>query len=92
MPTVVPISCGEHLDISQVHSLFSLFQASLSDDSAIELQADEVTKVDSAGLQLVLCFSRALTKKGGSLTWTNPSQVLIDTASLLGLSDELQLM
>ncbi len=91
MTSKTTFSCGEHLDIAEAASLYAGLQKSLKASSNIELIADSVTKADTAGLQLLLALSRDVAQTGGGLIWSNPSQILIETATLLGLDRELGL-
>lgn len=84
-------SCGEKLDISEAANLHARLQKSLSRSSHIELKADAVSKVDTAGLQLFAALRHEVANTGGDLIWKNPSEVLLDTAALLGLDKVLGL-
>ena len=83
--------CGEQLNIAEAASLYAGLQDSLKLTSHVELKAADVAKADTAGLQLLVAFSRELAQTGGGLTWSEPSQALIETAALLGLDSELGL-
>lgn len=91
MATKTTFSCGEHLDIAEATNLYSRLQKALSKSSNIELKADAVKKVDTAGLQLFVALAREVTQTGGGLSWKKPSQILLDTAAQLGLDRELGL-
>ena len=91
MATKTTFSCGEHLDITEVAALYNRLQKSLGKSSNIELKADAVAKVDTAGLQMFVALSREVARTGGGLVWKKPSQTLIETAALLGLDRELGL-
>lgn len=91
MASKTTFSCGEHLDIKEVANLYERLQKSLARSSNIELKADAVERVDTAGLQLFVALAREVVQTGGGLTWKKPSQALLDTATQLGLSRELGL-
>ena len=84
-------SCGEYLDITQVSNLFGRLEKSLQKSANIELKADKVVKADTAGLQLFVALRREVTAMDGSLQWKSPSDGLVSSAKLLGLSGELGL-
>ncbi|MFT5692100.1 MAG: ABC-type transporter Mla MlaB component [Oceanicoccus sp.] len=83
--------CGELLDVTVVNSLHSRLQKSLIKSLTIELKVDTVQKTDTAGLQLFIALKNEISKTGGRLIWKNPSQILVDSAILLGLDKELGL-
>jgi ABC-type transporter Mla MlaB component len=56
-----------------------------------QLDARAVERVDSAVLQLLVAFRRAAVAAGGAVTWLGASETLHEAASLLGLSNELDL-
>ncbi len=91
MATKTTFSCGEALDIAQAGGLYSRLQKSLQKSSTIELKAEGVQKVDTAGLQLMLSLSNEVKKCGGELIWKSPSPVLLGAAKLLGLDKKLGL-
>lgn len=91
MASKTTFSCGEHLDIAEAANLHSRLQKALTKSANIELKADAVQKVDTAGLQLFVALAREVAQTGGSLHWKKPSQVLMDTAKQLGLDGELGL-
>lgn len=91
MASKTTFSCGEQLDIAEAAALYSRLQKSLARSATIELKADAVAKADTAGLQLFAALATEVAKTGGALIWKNPSQVLLDTAALLGLERALGL-
>lgn len=91
MASKTRFSCGELLDVTAVASLKIRLHKALEKSSTIELQADDVKKADTAGLQLFLALSRDVSGAGGALIWKKPSQALIEAARLLGLDRELGL-
>lgn len=84
-------SCGESLCIRDAVSLQARLQKSLQKSSTVELNADAVQKVDTAGLQLFIAISREVSGSNGTLIWKKPSEVLIAAAARLGLDKELGL-
>jgi ABC-type transporter Mla MlaB component len=84
-------SCGVSLSVAEAAGLKSRIQKALQKSSTIELNASEVQKADTAGLQLVLALIREVANADGRVVWKNPSKALIDAANLLGLGKELGL-
>lgn len=58
---------------------------------AVELDGSRVERVDTAALQLLLLFRRAVDASGGTLSWRAGSTALNEAASLLGLAKILEL-
>lgn len=86
MPTKTSFSLGDALHIETVSSLYDRLQKALKKSSVIEIKADKVTKVDSAGLQLIACLMAEVKAKDGRIVWKNPSACLLDTAKIIGLT------
>ncbi|HET8764485.1 MAG TPA: STAS domain-containing protein [Rhodanobacter sp.] len=59
--------------------------------SAVELDGSAVERADTAALQQLWLFRRALEQHGGTLAWKGTSQALADAAATLGLTTILQL-
>jgi ABC-type transporter Mla MlaB component len=66
--------------------MYKRFIKALSVSNTIEIKADKVQKVDTAGLQIVVAVKRKLDKSGGNIMWNKPSKELIDSARILGVS------
>ena len=84
-------SCGEALDISHAAALYARFEKSLQKSSIIELKAETIQKVDTAGLQLIVSIKKEVETLGGNIIWKKPSQQLLSAAQALGLSSALGL-
>lgn len=82
-------SCGDALDISHAAALHSRLERALQKANIIELKADSVEKIDTAGLQLILSIKKELENSGGSIVWKKPSEKLLSAAKLLGLYQQL---
>lgn len=85
-------SIGKNVEISTVASLHERMLKAIDKSNSIDLKAEAVERIDSAGLQLILSFRRELQQSGGDLTWKHPSDKLRDAANLLGMSEELGLL
>lgn len=57
----------------------------------VELDGTQVERVDTAALQQLWLFARALEKHGGAFTWKGASKALDEAAATLGLTAILQL-
>lgn len=68
----------------------ALREAAAGDAPAL-LDGSAVEKVDGAALQLLVAFRRAVSAAGGSARWAGASEVLHESAGLLGLAAELDL-
>ncbi|WP_426700459.1 STAS domain-containing protein [Rhodanobacter sp. Col0626] len=58
---------------------------------AVVLDGQQVERIDTAVLQLLMLFRRELVARGGTLAWRGASDVLNEAASLLGLTKILEL-
>lgn len=85
------IDCGEALTIANAAEIHQSLQAALSESLHLELKADEVDKVDSAGLQVILALFKEIEKVSGKVEWNTPSDVLKQAAITLGISDRIGL-
>lgn len=79
------------LDISKVDSLFEQFENCLTKGADITIEAENVTRVDTASLQLLLAFHTEFKKTGYQWSWGSYSANLSTAANLLGLHDLLGL-
>lgn len=59
--------------------------------SAIVLDGQQVERVDTAALQLLVLLRRELDERGGTLAWRGASDALNEAAGLLGLARILEL-
>jgi len=82
----VMIDCGTALTVANAAELHQKLQAALNDSSTLNLKADEVEKVDTAGLQLFVALNKEVTKLSGQVVWHQPSQALAQAAKTLGLT------
>jgi len=85
------IDCGSALTVANAADMHQKLQAALNESSTISLKADDVDKVDTAGLQLFVALSKEAEKVGGQIVWQQPSQALKDAAKTLGLAKSINL-
>jgi len=83
------VKCGNALTIANVADLHSKITSVLEISSIIELDAQEVEKVDTAGLQLLVALSQELEKSDGHLLWKAPSDTLNEAIKITGMTPYL---
>lgn len=85
------IPCEESLDISTVKELHALLVQILAARQPVVLEGAEVTRVDTAALQVLSAFFQDARAQGISVCWQAPSETLRRSAALLDLSALLEL-
>lgn len=85
------IDCSDLLDISVVQTLYAQLRQSSRAASAIVLKAENLQRVDGAGLQLLVSFFREAQRLNLSISWQGTSPALRNAAQLLGVAQHLQL-
>ncbi len=91
MTDTTTINLGPALDIAHAAKIQSALKALLQQDAAVEIDAQEVERIDAAGLQLLLAFVRHCTTQAREWRWLKPSTALLEAATGLGLAHSLQL-
>lgn len=87
----VCIPCGDSIDISVVAGFRTQLLEALGSGKSIELDASELERADTAGLQLLSAFIQEADSQQQTITWKDPSPALCESAALLGLSEFLHL-
>jgi len=59
------------------------------DEKSVRLDLQGITRVDSAGIALLIEFTRSVRRAGGDLLLENPSRQLLDIATVSGLDQVL---
>lgn len=85
------VHCGAHMDISCVMDQKEIFLQVLQIKKPIKLEASEISKIDTAGIQLFLNFTLTASKLNLTWQWQNPSSRLIALSALLGVDQLLAL-
>jgi anti-anti-sigma regulatory factor len=85
------IPCEESLDISTVKELHSLLVQVLAAKQPVVLEGAQVTRVDTAALQVLGAFFQDARAQEISVRWDKPSEALGRSAALLGLTELLDL-
>lgn len=87
----IELQLPENLTIAHVNNLHEQMESLInqSDHDAISVQAEAVTRADTAGIQLLFAFSKAAKEHSITLSWKKPSDVLVGAAKTLGLDSTL---
>lgn len=91
MGNQIEIDCGGVLDITAVAQWCEQAQAALHTGTEIRLKADELQRIDAAGLQAILCLFLSASKREITLLWDRPSLALQQAAKITGLNEHLML-
>ena len=89
MSDIAIVELPENLTIASVETLHEQLEPLLNAGNDVMLKAAGVTRVDTAGLQTLLAFHKALVTRSLRLSWSAPSQPLLETAEQLGLREAL---
>lgn len=60
-------------------------------ETPVQLEAGAVEEIDTAGMQLLLALVNELNSQSITSEWQTPSEVLIQTAAILGMTEALAL-
>ena len=85
------VSLGTALDIVHVAALKKRLATALDKALPVVLVAEKVEKADTAGLQLIYAFIQKVNQKGFQVSWQKPTDSLLQTSEILGLSEVLKL-
>jgi len=83
------LSLGPALTISAAESLRRELLALVEAGGDVSLDGNAVEAVDTAGMQVLVAFCRALQKGNRKLAWSGCSPVLMDISGLLGLQAQI---
>lgn len=85
-----PIELGSRLTIVEAPELHRALVARLAGGGAIVVDGTQVEEIDTAILQLLTSLWRTAPLRGTACTWHGASDVLRDTANLIGVAEALQ--
>lgn len=85
------INCEPTVDISAAQTLYGHLSNAIANNHNVEINAGDVTRVDTAVLQLFTAFMLESKNRDQSVTWNAVSDVFYASAKLLGLVKELNL-
>ncbi len=87
---VTRIDLEGELTIYTAAELKEKFSAALLAEQPLEIDLSQVGEMDTAGLQLLLLAQRESAARKQPVTFLKPSQAVLDTLQLCGLSDLVQ--
>jgi len=79
------------VNIAKVESLHHELEEVLKLATPIKISASNVSRVDTAALQLLSSFFKSMHSAGTEVTWDGVSDELVAAAKLLGLIQSLKL-
>ncbi|VUD56412.1 hypothetical protein TDB9533_02067 [Thalassocella blandensis] len=93
MATSVDFHLPQNLTIANVQGLHDQLEALVGEQDCdkVTLQAEDVQRADTAGIQLLLAFVHASKERQIAVDWKEPSDKLRAAAKVLGLDQDLGL-
>lgn len=85
------IALPNRLGIANVTAFKEVLTGCFEQSGPIHVEADAVERIDAAGLQLMFAFVTAAQERGQPVEWKAPSEVVLKTATMLGLAEALGL-
>ncbi len=85
-------SLGDNLTITAAKKLHTRLSKCAEKNIDVTLNAEKISKLDTAALQLLSAFVKQITDDGNSVTWHKPSDSLVRVANLMGLKVQLGLV
>ena len=85
------IALNSVLDVRQVRHVHETLTPLVDDSAPLCIDGSQVTRVDTAALQLLAAFCRCVRTRARSFRWHSPSDELARAAALLDLEHELGL-
>lgn len=89
--TKTVITCEPTVDINFASILYEHLKNAINTNHEVEIHAGEVTKIDTAILQLFFAFMLEAKTTGLVVNWVDVSETFRASADLLGMSAELDL-
>ncbi len=86
MSNTITIQCENVLNISNVKLLLQDLKSAVLDYDNIQLNAEQVERVDLASLQIFAALFNDAEKMGVSVDFENPSSVLKESIEVTGLN------
>ena len=88
---IATLRCGAYFDLASIKDQLPLLKKLIESKKQILIEAKDITRIDTAGLQLLLSFYLSCFRHGLSVQWVNPSITLIQAATLIGVDQLLGL-
>lgn len=82
---------GEHINIGSAEKLHTRFRNCAEKHVDVNLNAEKVATLDTTALQLFVAFVQQVRDNGNTVNWHKPSEALLKTAALTGLTTHLNL-
>jgi len=79
------------VNIAKAETLFHEMEEIVRQNHPVKIYAPEVTRVDTAALQLIASFIAHMKNAGTTVEWDGVSNELIAAAKLLGMEQALKL-
>lgn len=79
------------MGIRDARRLHECLNHALASSTDVVLDASRIERVDTAVLQVLVGFARALRERGCRLAWHSPSPELLQAARVLGLEQQLEM-
>jgi len=79
------INLGSELTIKTVAEVKNQISSLLTNDVDVVINAEEMIKIDTAGLQLLYSLKEALGETGHHIKWIGTSTVINDSAAIIGM-------
>ena len=89
MSDTTSFALPEELSINTVSEWHPVLCELASSPAPIEIQSQELCRIDTAGIQLLFAFTRQLNDSGKSFLWGPVVPTLRQQAEILGLSEQL---
>lgn len=86
------ITLDENIEISSIKKLYAKLEKCANRKVNVNLHANKVAVLDTAGIQMLASFVTQINQNGNSITWHEPSQQLLTFSEYAGLTKELELL
>ena len=73
--------------IRQIEDTYRQCEAALRDADILRIDGSDVSKIDSAGMQVLLSLKKELAAQHVALEWIAVNDVVLDAAAMLGIRD-----
>lgn len=88
---VATLRCGTQFDLVSIKEQVPLLKNLLESKKQIFIEAKDISRIDTAGLQVLLIFYLNCSRNDISVQWVQPSSILIQAATLIGVDQLLGL-
>ena len=85
------VTLSENLDIAVIGKLKTKLSRAADRCVDVALHADKIESIDTSALQLLYAFIQCVNANGHAVKWHQPSEALLQSAALSGLSRGLGL-